>query len=316
MSTPRFLVLRGGAIGDFVLTLPAIQAIRERWPEAHIEIIGYPHIANLALTGGLANKVSSLDDANVARLFSLRPALPTEQQEYIQSFDVIITYLYDPFQTVTQNMRSAGAKHVIYGSPRFHAGHAIDHLLKPLVELAIFGEGTEYPHLVLQESYTEYGKKWSEHAGPEIVMMHPGSGSPQKNWPIQKFAALATRVVEELGIKVVLSLGEADETAARSLKEMKCGLPILSGCSLVELASALSFCKGYVGNDSGITHIAAALGIPVVALYGPTDPEAWGPRGPNVKTIHASERGNGGLTGIKVAEVFKKLNDLLECSRR
>ena len=66
----RFLILRGGAIGDFILTLPAIAAVRERWPDAYIELIGYPHIANLALAAGLVDHVDSLDRAEMARFFS------------------------------------------------------------------------------------------------------------------------------------------------------------------------------------------------------------------------------------------------------
>ena len=60
MAKPKILVLRGGAIGDFVLTLPAVHALRDRWPKAYIEILGYPHIANLALAGGLVDTVTSL----------------------------------------------------------------------------------------------------------------------------------------------------------------------------------------------------------------------------------------------------------------
>ncbi len=65
----RFLVLRGGAIGDFIVTLPALQAIREQWPAAYIECIGYPHIADLGLQSGLLNRVDSLDRARIVAFF-------------------------------------------------------------------------------------------------------------------------------------------------------------------------------------------------------------------------------------------------------
>ena len=66
---PRFLVLRGGAIGDFIVTLPVLQALRDRWPDAYVEIWGYPHVARLALAAGLAQRVVSLDRAEMARFY-------------------------------------------------------------------------------------------------------------------------------------------------------------------------------------------------------------------------------------------------------
>ncbi|NQT91944.1 MAG: hypothetical protein HQ559_04215, partial [Lentisphaerae bacterium] len=94
MTHPRILVLRGGAIGDFVLTLPALRLLRERWPDAHIELVGYPHVASLADAGGLVDRVRSLDSADIARLFSLRPDLPASQREYLSSFHIVLSYLY------------------------------------------------------------------------------------------------------------------------------------------------------------------------------------------------------------------------------
>lgn len=81
MTAPRIRVLRGGAIGDFVVTLPAIRLLRERWPDAYIDLVGYPHITSLAVAGGLVDRVTSLDGADIARLFSLRPDLPDGQRQ-------------------------------------------------------------------------------------------------------------------------------------------------------------------------------------------------------------------------------------------
>ena len=138
MKQSRFLILRGGAIGDFILTLPAIRALRRQWPEAYIEIVGYPHIANLAIAGGLADHVESLDRAEMAKFFALRPSFTEAQARHVQSFDVVITYLHDPDGSVRENLLSAGAKQVIYGSPIVERGHAVEHLMKPLETLAIY----------------------------------------------------------------------------------------------------------------------------------------------------------------------------------
>jgi len=310
MHGPRILVLRGGAIGDFILTLPAVNALRRRWPEAYIEIIGYPHIVCLAQATGLVNRVRSLDAAGMARFFSLRPRIPEEQASYMRSFDLVISYLYDPDEVARRNIRAAGARQLICASPIVKGSHAIDHLIKPLEDLAIYPEKQERAQLVLRARDLERGRERIRRFGPRVLAIHPGSGSPTKNWGIGNFVALADKLVRETMITPVFIIGEADSEIARCLAQQKSDVPVLSECSLIELAEALSGCEGYTGNDSGITHLAAAVGIPVVALFGPTDPRIWGPRGGRVRIIHAGDAGNGGLETITVQNVFGALKDL------
>lgn len=316
MTAPRILVLRGGAIGDFVVTLPAIRLLRERWPAAHIELVGYPHIASLAAAGGLVDRVRSLDSADIARLFSLRPDLPDEQREYLRSFHVVLSYLYDPYRTVRQNLEDAGVRQVLYVSPLVKSGHAVEQLLEPLAELAIYPEGPVCPTLSLTEPHRADGRQRRAAFGPRIVALHPGSGSPKKNWPLAGFLSLAEAIEKDTGMTAVFLLGEADEGIARKLKEVAPELPVLPGGNLVELAGFLSACEAYVGNDSGITHLAAALGIPVVALYGPTDPATWGARGPSVTILRSADPTTKGLSRLPVPRVRSALFEILGDTRR
>ncbi len=307
---PRFLFLRGGAIGDFVLTLPALTAVRDNWPEAYIEVLGYPHIARLAQAGGLADSVRSLDDAGMARFFSLRPVFPAEQIEYIRSFDIIFSYLHDMDGTVRNNLELAGARMVIYGSPIVDDGHAVDHLLKPLESLAIYNAGAA-PRLDLDVSFRRQGRGILESAGitPGAVAMHPGSGSLKKVWPTRRFVSLARRVTAETSCEPFFIIGEADETAAESLRREAADIPVLSNCSLSDLAGVLSLCSAFIGNDSGITHLAAALDIPVVAMYGPTDPDRWGARGSRVVRLKCP---GGGMESLQMNDVFNAMKQMLE----
>jgi ADP-heptose:LPS heptosyltransferase len=305
MSKPRMLVLRGGAIGDFIVTLPALAALRERWPGAYIELAGYPHIAALALEAGLADHVVSLERAEMARFFSLSPGIPPEQAAHVRSFDLIISYLYDPDGTVRRNMLGVGARQVICSSPIVEGTHAVDHLMKPLEQLAIYASGGESPQLVLGQGHRERGRMRIRAAGERVVAIHPGSGSPGKNWPLDGFAALAGRLTDETPVSPIFILGEADSEIETALTARGSEVPVLSGCTLVELAESLSACEGYVGNDSGVTHIAASLGIPVVALYGPTDPDVWGPRGPNVRILQAEGPTTQSLERISTGRVFE-----------
>lgn len=307
-KTVRFLILRGGAIGDFIATLPAIQALRDQWPDAYIEVLGYPHIANLALAAGLVDHVDSLDRAEAARFFSRIPEFSDRQREHIRSFDLVISYLHDRDGLVRHNILSLGAKQVIYGSPLVEEGHAVDHLLKPLETLAIYAAGSR-PKLELSEPLRGQGRAWlvAHGAEKEPVALHPGSGSPKKNWPAERFAELAGRLAAA-GRSPVFILGEADAAEGELLRAKQPGVPVLSDASLVEVASVLSACRGYVGNDSGITHLAAALGLPVVALFGPSDAARWAPRGERARTLEAP---GGDLSKIAVENVLEALGEMM-----
>lgn len=304
-DAPRILVLRGGAIGDFVLTLPALQALRDRWPDAYMEVVGYPWIAELARAGGLVDEVVSLDKAETATYFSFRPAISDEQKRYIRSFHFIITYLHDPAGTVKANMLAAGAEQVIYGSPIVETGHAVEHLLKPLEELAIYPDGETCPRLTLTDEYRREGAGRIAAMGENVVAIHPGSGSPAKNWPLERFVELAGLLADVEGMTPIFVIGQAEVEIDRMLTRTGSTVPILSNCSVVELAGALSACTGYIGNDSGVTHVAAAVGLPLVAIYGPTDPGTWGPRGERVRILSAQERSTEGLASVETERVFE-----------
>lgn len=287
---PRILVLRGGAIGDFIVTLPALHALRGRWPEAYIELLGYPHVARLALGGGLVNSVRSLDEAGMARFFAPKASFDSGQVNYVRSFDLIVSWLHDPDEVVRNNFLYAGARQVISGSPLVRDAHACECMMKPLEELAIYSE-QDFPRLDVLPEMKIAGAEWLRQNGLElsVTAIHPGSGSPRKNWAPGNFIRLA-RALRDRHSDCFFILGEADDEAGEAVRRNAPDFPVLSGCSLEELAGVLSQVSAYVGNDSGITHLAAALGVNVTALYGPTDPALWGARGRSVVHVPAPQR--------------------------
>ena len=104
----RILVIRGGAIGDFILTLPTLKALREAYPHAHIEILGYKHIAVLAENRFYAQAIRSIEYGALASFFAKNSKLPAELANYFASFDLIISYLYDPDGIFENNLRRCG----------------------------------------------------------------------------------------------------------------------------------------------------------------------------------------------------------------
>lgn len=307
---PRFLVLRGGAIGDFIFTLPVLQALRRQWPEAYIELIGYPHIARLAVAAGLTDRLRGLDTAGMARFFGLHPQIDDETRRHLASFDFVISFLHDPDGIVRDNLLANGVRRLLYRSPIGPAGHIVDHLVQPLESLAIYEAGAA-PTLTLKPELVDAGRARLDALGVQgrPVAIHCGSGSARKNWPLDRFA----RVAEVLAAThpLVFVLGEADHPIADAIHSLArtTGGARLEGLDLVELAGALANCAAFLGNDSGITHIAAALGLPTVALFGPTDPAVWGPRGRRVRILRStSDR----MENLDLDSVLAAMRELLE----
>src|SRR4026207_900894 len=135
----RILVIRGGAIGDFILTLPALKPLREAYPDAHIEILGYKHIAALAENRFYAQAVRSIEYGPLSSFFAKNSELPTELAGYFATFDLIISYLYDPDQIFENNVRRCGVENLLCGPAKIveKSGHAARQLARPIQELGI-----------------------------------------------------------------------------------------------------------------------------------------------------------------------------------
>lgn len=289
---PRLLVLRGGALGDFIVTLPVLAALRKRWPGSYIELIGYPYLAEIASVVGLVDRLASLHEARIAKFFGLRPHLPDDLRAYIRSFDIVFSFFHDPEETVRINLETAGAPQVIAASPLVKDLHAVDHFLKPLETLAIYEQG-ERPTLDLPESERTKGRARLASVAPEGTgprwILHPGSGSPKKNWPLGHFISLARKLRDENGIIPLFLLGEADEAAREGLTRNASDISRIENLTVRQVAQLLTAADGYLGNDSGITHLAAATGARTIALFGPSRADLWAPRNPRVTILQAPD---------------------------
>ncbi|RKX31931.1 MAG: hypothetical protein DRP22_03015 [Verrucomicrobia bacterium] len=306
----RILILRGGAIGDFVVTTPVLRSLRETWPDCYIVLVGYPHIARLALQSGLADEVRSLDEVGMARFFSWKPEFDEEQIGFISSFDLVISFLHDPGGIVRKNLTQAGARFVIYRSPLVRNRHAVDQMMLALQDLPVPMSEGAIPQLTLPESRLRRGRDiLQEFALPAApVAIHPGSGSPRKNWSLDNFISLRAALREELHLDSFFVLGEADQHIRDSLERRKDAPPVVDGLPLTDTAALLAASRAFIGNDSGVTHVAAALGLPTVAIFGPSDPSLWGPRGKHVRILQAADRQ---LSSVSVSEVLDALRQLL-----
>lgn len=297
----KILVIRGGAIGDFILTLPVLAALRAQLPQAHLEVLGYPHIARLAVAGGLADEVRAIEARPLAGFFARRGDLTPELESYFAGFAVVISYLYDPDGFFQANVARCSKAQFIAGPhrPDEQAGiHATDVFLKPLERLAIF-DAEPTPLLSLDSSRN------TEHAARPQLALHPGSGSERKNWPEAKWVELLAHLIRASEAKLLLVGGEAE---GERLERLASRLPperveVARNLPLVELAARLVKCSAFVGHDSGITHLAAALGLGGVVLWGETSQTVWRPRTERMTILAAP----GGLPALALETVIHEL---------
>lgn len=300
----RILVIRGGAIGDFVLTLPAIRLLRDRFPAAQIEILGARPIIALAEKRFYADAVRSLESGTLAPFFAKEAALPAQLTAYFSGFDLILSYLFDPEEVFQDNVKRCGSKMFIAGpaKPGGH-GHAAFQLARPLGQLGLHLKDPAariYPN----EADRAFARNFLGPSRKPLVAFHPGSGSKTKNWPIEKWASLGEQLFSADRTILVVA-GEADEERLLALETAWKGEPVrfAKNLALPHLAAVFEG-SIFVGHDSGISHIAAAAGARSILLFGPTDPAVWAPANGNVTVLRAPD---GNLDSLTVDDVIAAL---------
>ena len=286
----RILVIRGGAIGDFILTLPALKALRDARPQAHIEILGYKHIAALAENRFYAQAVHSIEYGPLARFFARNSELPAKLADYFASFDLIVSYLYDPDQIFETNLRRCGVQNLICGPARIveNAGHAARQLARPIEALGInVVDLAERIFPSIEDR--DFAREFLASLPQPIIAIHPGSGSCEKNWPLENWISLFSAGSHFADLERVLVIsGEADKAQTDQLeREWKNhDVRFAKNLPLPRLAAVLER-SIFIGHDSGISHLAAAADANCILLFGPTDPSVWAPKNENVQVFRS-----------------------------
>jgi lipopolysaccharide heptosyltransferase III len=304
----RILVIRGGAIGDFILTLPALKLLRDNFPSAHIEILGYKHIIALAENRFYANATRSIDYAPFSRFFARDADLPADLVEYFGGFDLIVSYLFDPDEIFASNLRRCNGQRLIIGPSKLSdREHAARQLANPLAGLGLHltdASAFLFPNDEDRNAATDFLRGLDS----PVIAIHPGSGSKKKNWPIENWIELANILLGEKASRsggfpaaelpgrrfgkrrcLVVVSGEADEREATHLVTKwrnNTDVRFAMNLPLPHLAAVLEHTI-FVGHDSGISHLAAAAGAECILLFGPTDPVIWAPLNENVRVLRA-----------------------------
>ncbi len=244
-------MIRPGAIGDLIVSLPAIDCLRAEYLEVWTAAPVTPLVR-------FADRVRAIGSTGLD-LMAVTGA-PERLIEELRGFDSIVSwYGANRPEFVAETERLSLPFMFFPALPPEGAGmHATDFYLAQVRSITkCASDGV--PRIACEVERQDY------------AAIQPFSGSARKNWPLEKFRAMAAEIEREMPVRWYAGPDDPPLEGARRIDD------------LWELAKELAAARLYVGNDSGITHLAAAVGTPVLAFFGPTDPEVWGPRGANVR---------------------------------
>lgn len=311
----RITVVRPGALGDTLLALPALALLRQWAPDARLTLIARGDCLPLALASGLADAAWSWDLPDWGVLFAEGTAEPTPlARTALAEADLVVVWLAAPAGQIERGLDALGARLTLVAPPqpppddqRTHVALWLARTLRPL----------GLPDLALPELVALIPSLSAPHAdaglaGPRTLALHPGAGSAGKRWPAERFAAVAELASSE-GYAPLLLAGPADAVALAETQAALRGRGVVAAVardqSVTRLAALLGQCAGYLGNDSGVTHLAGLASAPTVAIFGPTDPARWSPLGPRVRALRAPD---ARLASIGAEEAWQALRTLME----
>lgn len=295
LEVRTMLIVHQGALGDFILALPVLKNLKDHFPHAKVVILGYPRILELVEGHFYADQVLSIDQKGMATFFVQNGFLDYTLSEFFKRFDLVVVFGKDQGGTLLRNLKRVcqGVVLPINSFPTWEERiHLTDHLLRELSKYG-FSISESFPKLYLNETDRNWGnqfwkeKGWEGRRRDSVVVVHPGSGSKKKVWPLERFVELVQTLQSHFTLHFLIVLGPAEGIEVQRTFE-KIGDPpttIVRGLSLLQLASVMEGCGLFIGNDSGISHMASALGIPTIAIFGPSDPKVWSPKGERVWVV-------------------------------
>lgn len=273
----RVLIVFPGALGDLICAVAAIRAIAQRYPQARIELMARSELASFA-SGRIAGIGAghSIDCREVSAMFREDGGRDAAASRFFGGFAAIHSFFASADAQFRANL-AAAAPHAQLAHYPFRPkapGHVAQAYLRtagedcadPDCSIDLLDLDLNSADAVLRRGGLEAGR---------CLMIFPGSGSPAKNWPLPRFIELAIRA--RGAASPLFVLGPAEDAIASQIAGA--GLPSVRELALGTVAAMARMAAAFVGNDSGVSHLAAAAGGRGIVLFGPTDPRLWRPLG-------------------------------------
>lgn len=292
-------LVRGGALGDFILTLPLIRALGDNFPQTRLVLVGDPSTTRL---GGVAERIAA-DGGDWARMYTAAGPPPALTDRLADCRLLVALLPGGPGAAppvYLENLRAL-CPQLRVGDPHPEPGqtrHMVHRLLDPLRGAGIDLPQTPQPRIELPSAPPR----------GELVILHPGSGGRHKCWPAPRFVALLAWLRRQ-GRQVAVLWGPAEQ-ARRDEFPLALSAAATQLCPATpwDLAHHLAAARLYIGNDTGPGHLAAAVGCATLSLFGPTDPRLWRPLGPSARVLQAP---GDDLEALAVGTVIDTVDEAL-----
>jgi ADP-heptose:LPS heptosyltransferase len=275
----RALVFFPGALGDFICFLPTLDALAET---ARVDLFARSEFADLLPE---SVRSCSLESCEVNRLFVPQADDEEKLRNFLAGYASVYSWMGSGHEDFVRRLQKfcCGRAHIFPFDSATTDKHQSDYYLSCLgIPAGKFLLPKIHPRPEFMAWSADY---WARHgfAGRRVLILAPGSGAREKNWPVEAFAAVAEWWRNQGGEPLVV-LGPAEEERG-GFEVLLRNFKAVRNASLGNLAAVISRGDIFLGNDSGITHLAAALGIATAALFGPSNAKKWRPRGGRVLVI-------------------------------
>lgn len=325
----RILVVRQhDQLGDFLLATPVLRALRQAFPHAHLAVLTRSYMAEVA------HHNQFIDEAIV---FAERGYLWTPAKLWRlfrglrRGWDLAVV-LNTVSHSVTSDLLAyfSGARYILGSEHRVFPGcrrnffynlaarhwgenkHQTERNLDIVRHVGVdTDDRTEVMTLTSHDQMNARLLLRQHGIGEKevVVAIHPGAGKLHNRWPVEKFAELANALHRQFEVRIVMSWGAKEKDLGLELRRRLTFDPIvLSRLSLRQLAAVLSHTAVFICNDTGVMHLAAAVGAPLVAIFGPTNPEEWKPLGNKFVAVRGK---NQRCDAVSVSQVLQALQSLL-----
>jgi ADP-heptose:LPS heptosyltransferase len=279
-SERRVAVLFPGALGDFICLLPVLDALAGG---AEVEVFARSEFAAIVPEH---IKVSAIERYEINRLFVEGAALDQRVRELFARYSIVYSWMGSSQPVFSGELAAlAPARvHLFAFRGTDPAIHQTDYYF---FCLGLSGQTSRAPQIPLRSDALEWRSEFFERhqlGRNPLLILAPGSGAREKNWPAAYFTGLGRWWRERITGEVIVLLGPAEQERG-GLDSMPERFVVAQNLNLGQAAALLSASNLFVGNDSGITHLAAAVGAPSIAIFGPSDPRQWAPRGANVSVF-------------------------------
>ncbi|MFP3871204.1 MAG: glycosyltransferase family 9 protein [Syntrophobacteria bacterium] len=292
-EAPALLVVHQGAIGDFILSLPALEALHRRFPQAGFIFVARPHIVQIIRRRPYFRAVLDCSSIRWVPLYQTGGRLASAVLQSLAPVESIFVFGRVSSQVLADNLGNNLSKAFfrLDPFPDPHLGLGVsEYQCRQLHKLGIPAIPPPVPVIApSHHDVLEARGFLRRNLGPDrrLVLLHPGSGGRRKLWSSSGWLGLLHRLVGKPHLRPGLLQGPADADMVEALRAHfeDTSLIHVENWPLGQLAALISHAALFLGNDSGISHLAAACGIPTIVLFGPTGSRIWAPPGPRVTVI-------------------------------